>query len=409
MTSSGQSFDAVIDRLGTNAVKWDYRRTNTKGEPIHPMWVADMDFPAPAAVRRALADRAAHPVYGYTFTPQPYRDAFLAWQHERNGLEVDESWLVFAPAVMPAVRAAILAFSEPGDQVVVQPPVYFPFFHAIRDNGREILENPLAETRGPDGSLRYEMNLDRLRAAITPRTKMVLLCSPHNPVGRVWSRSELASLAEVCIEHDLVVVSDEIHSDIRRAGVEYVPFIGLGPEAASRTVATYSPSKTFNVAGLASSHIVVPDETLRGRFTATLKRLGLTLPNLMSIEASRAAFAEGGEWADELLRYLDEQIAWFTSELARRFGDRRKIGMPPIEGTYLAWLDLRAFLASAGAGHDDAQHALLEEAALWLSEGRQFGTGGEGFFRMNLATPRPNVEEGLDRLERALAFVEGGR
>lgn len=405
MTSS-QSFDAVIDRSGTNAVKWDYRRTNTKGEPIHPMWVADMDFPAPEAVRRALAERAEHPVYGYTFAPQDYRDAFLSWQRERNGLEIDEGWLVFAPAVMPAVRAAILAFSEPGDEVVVQPPVYFPFFHAIRDNGRQILENPLAESRSPDGTVRYEMDLDRLRAAITPRTKVLLLCSPHNPVGRVWSRSELAALAELCVEHDLVVVSDEIHSDIRRADVEYAPFIGLGPEAAARTIATYSPSKTFNVAGLASSHIVVPDASLRDRFTATLKRLGMTLPNLMSVEASRAAFAEGGHWADALLRYLDEQIAWFTSELARRFGERWKIGMSPIEGTYLAWLDTRAFLAASGAAHDDLKHALLEEAALWLSEGGQFGTGGEGFFRMNLATPRANVEEGLRRLERALAFVE---
>ena len=406
MTSSSQSFDAVIDRSGTNAVKWDYRATNTKGEPIHPMWVADMDFPAPPAVRRALVERAEHPVYGYTFAPKAYRDAFLAWQRDRNGLEIDASWLVFAPGVMPAVRAAILATSEPGDEVVVQPPVYFPFFHAIRDNGREILENPLAETTRADGTVRYEMDFDRLRAAITPRTKVLLLCSPHNPVGRVWSRSELTSLAEICIEHDIVVVSDEIHSDIRRAEVEYAPFIGLGPEAASRTIATYSPSKTFNVAGLASSHIVVPDETLRGLFTATLKRLGLTLPNLMSIEASRAAFAEGGEWADALLRYLDGQIAWFARTFARRFGERWKIGMSPIEGTYLAWLDLRPFLAATGAGHDDVQHALLEEAALWLSEGRQFGTGGEGFFRMNLATPRANVEQGLDRLERALAFVE---
>ena len=238
MTSSSQSFDAIIDRGGTNAVKWDYRSTNTKGEAIHPMWVADMDFPAPSAVRRALLERAGHPVYGYTFAPQAYRDAFLAWQRRRNGLRIEESWLVFAPAVMPAVRAAILACSEPGDDVVVQPPVYFPFFHAIRDNGRTILENPLAETTLADGTVRYEMDLDQLRDAITPRTKMLLLCSPHNPVGRVWGRSELASLAEICMEHDLVVVSDEIHSDLRRSDVEYVPFIDLGPEAAARTLAT---------------------------------------------------------------------------------------------------------------------------------------------------------------------------
>lgn len=405
--SSTPRFDVAVDRHGTNAVKWDYRPTNKAGEPIHPMWVADMDFPAPAAVRRALLERAEHPVYGYSFAPAVCREVFLAWQADRNGWDIEESWLVTAPAVMPAVRAAILGLTDPGDEIIVQPPVYFPFFDAIRDNGRAIVENPLVRASGGrEADARYEIDLDRLRASIGPRTKMLLFCSPHNPVGRVWSADELEALADVCVEHDIVILADEIHSDLTRSGIDFVPIASLGPEVASRTVATHSPSKTFNIAGLASAHVVVPDADLRARFQATLKRLGMTLANIMSIEASRAAYAEGAGWLGELLAFLDEQIAWFSGEIAARFARPWGVGMPPIEGTYLAWLDLRGFLERTGTRHEVLEKALFDDAALWLSEGRQFGSGGEGFFRMNLATPRANVLLGLRKLERALEAVE---
>ena len=262
MSSLTDFLDAGIDRSGTDAVKWDYRPTNAAGTPLLPMWVADMDFAAPAAVREAIANRVAHPVYGYTFASDRYWEAFIDWQRTRNGWALERSSLVFAPAVMPAVRAAVLAFTEPGDGVVIQPPVYFPFFDAIRDNGRTVVENPLREADG------YRMDLDRLEAAIGPKTRMLVLCSPHNPVGRVWSADELRALGEICIRHDLIVVSDEIHSDIRRSGTGFVPFATLGPEYAARTIACHAPSKTFNIAGLASSTIVVPDEGLRARSCA---------------------------------------------------------------------------------------------------------------------------------------------
>lgn len=410
MSEPSSIFEPVPERRGTNCYKWDRRPENARGEPLLPMWVADMDFACPPAVREALDSRIAHPVYGYTFEPAGHRRAFREWQRERNGWEIKEEWLVQAPAVMPAVRAAILALTEPGDGVVIQPPVYYPFFDAVRDNGRELVLNPLAEEAGADATapygVRYSMDLDHLESVIGPRTRMVLLCSPHNPTGRVWSMAELAALAEICLRHDLIVVSDEIHCDLRRAGTPFTPFAALGLEAAARTVACHSASKTFNVAGIATAHIVVPADELRTRFSATLARLGMTLPNILAMEASHAAYGASASWLDSLVGYLDEQISWLASEIDSRFGSDGAVTMSPIEGTYLAWLDLRALLERTGKSHRDAERALLEEAALWLSDGRQFGENGEGFFRMNLATSRSNLADGVSRLEKAVRFLE---
>ncbi len=403
-------FEAVPERRGTNCYKWDHRPENARGTPLLPMWVADMDFACPPAVREALESRIAHPVYGYTFEPAAHRRAFGEWQRDRNRWEIEQEWLVQAPAVMPAVRAAILALTEPGDGVVIQPPVYYPFFDAVRDNGRELVLNPLVEEtaderKAPYG-VRYSMDLDHLESVIGPRTRMVLLCSPHNPTGRVWSKAELAALAEICLRHDLIVVSDEIHCDLRRERTPFIPFAALGAEAAARTVACHSASKAFNVAGIATAHVVVPARELRERLSATLSRLGMTLPNILAMEASHAAYGASASWLDSLVRHLDEQIAWLASELSSRFGPDDAVTMSPIEGTYLAWLDLRALLGRTGRTHRDAERALLEEAALWLSDGRQFGENGEGFFRMNLATSRSTLADGVSRLETAVRFLE---
>ncbi len=410
MSVPADTFDVLPERRGTNCYKWDRRPRNSTGRPLLPMWVADMDFACPPAVREALAARIAHPVYGYTFEPADHRRAFCDWQRERNGWRIEEEWLVQAPAVMPAVRAAILAFTEPGDEVVIQTPVYYPFFDAVRDNGRELVLNPLIEERHADASspygAHYSMDLDHLESVIGPRTRMLLLCSPHNPVGRVWSRRELGALAELCLRHDLTVVSDEIHCDLRRARASFTPFADLGPEVAARTVACHSASKTFNVAGIAAAHVVVPAAEVRARFSSTLGRLGMTLANILAMEASHAAYASSADWLDALTGYLDSQIAWLACELDRRFGSDRTVTISPIEGTYLAWLDLRAILRGTGTTHCEAERALLEEAALWLSDGRQFGDNGEGFFRMNLATSRATLCDGLSRLEEAIRFLE---
>ena len=393
-----REFDAPLDRRGTDSVKWDWKPTNRSGSPLLPMWVADMDFAAPPAVRRALTERIRHPVYGYTFVADGHIDAFTAWQQKRNAWELSREWVIHTPGVMPAVRAAILAFTEPGDEVVIQPPVYFPFFSAVSDNDRAVLENPLVST--PEG---YRMDLEQLEDTISSRTRMLLLCSPHNPVGRVWSAEELSSLADLCTRHDLLVVSDEIHGDLIRNGHRFVPFAALSPELANRTITCASPSKTFNIAGLSSSFAIIADRELRARFRQTMSRLGIDIPNPLSLTASAAAYAEAEPWLDSLLDYLSLSFNWFEQELHQRLPE---VGLSRIEGTYLAWLDFRRVLERCGASDVDLQRVLLEEAALWLSHGPRFGTGGSGFQRMNLGCPRTVVADGLERLERAVDALQ---
>ncbi len=392
------TFDELVKRRGTDCYKWDFQPGNHHIDDLLPMWVADMDFPSPPEILNAIRRRTEHPVFGYTFAGESYKESFTAWQRTRNGWDVEIEDLLFASGVMPAVRAAILEFAEPGEEVIIQTPVYFPFSGAIKDNGRTVVENPLREVDG-----RYEMDLAHLRSAITDRTRMILLCSPHNPVGRVWTHDELAGLVQIAAEHSLLIVSDEIHADIVRSTTSFVPILTI-PGAAERAIALHAPSKTFNLAGLASGTAVAPDSELRSRLERAIYRLGMNLPNLLSLEAAHAAYRECAPWVDQLLIYLDAQIEWCKEEVRARFGDAVRV--PAIEGTYLAWLDLRDLLASAAVSHKEMQRILLHEARLFLSEGMQFGSAGEGFFRMNLATPRANVADGLDRLERAVRIAK---
>jgi len=387
-------FDHPPDRRGTDSIKWDLKSHTPDGRSILPMWVADMDFPIPDVVSSALRERIAHPVFGYSYLSDAHREAFTAWQRRRNRWEINQEWLVYAPGVMPAVRAAILSFTEPGDEVVIQPPVYNPFFGAIRDNGRVVIENPLVAV-----DHRYEMDLEHLDAQITDRTRMLILCSPHNPVGRVWTPSELTALAELCERHNLTIVCDEIHGDLIRDGHTFTPLASLSPEISSRTITCAAPTKTFNIAGLASSFAIVQNPGKRKALAATFDRLGMELPNTLSATAATAAYTGGGEWLDALLEYLNATFDWFEREFAARFP---RINLSSIEGTYLAWLDFREVMEAARANDTVVQQTLQDVGGLWLSEGSWFGTAGQGFQRMNLACPRDVVREGLDRLELAL-------
>lgn len=387
-------FDHPPDRRGTNSIKWDFKSHTPDGREILPMWVADMDFPIPDVVQTALRERIAHPVFGYSFVSGACQEAFTAWQRQRNRWEIDQEWLVFAPGVMPAVRAAILAFTEPGEEVIVQPPVYNPFFGAIRDNGRVVVENPLVAV-----GQSYEMDLEHLKAQITDRTRMLILCSPHNPVGRVWTPNELIALAEICERNNLTILCDEIHGDLIRAGHSFTALASISPEISNRTITFAAPTKTFNIAGLASSFAVVQDPRKRKALAATINRLGMELPNTLSITAATAAYTGGAEWLDALLEYLNATFDWFEREFTARFP---RIGLCSIQGTYLAWLDFHEVMETAGANDAKVQRALQNVGGLWLSEGSWFGTAGRGFQRMNLACPRDVVREGLNRLGLAL-------
>ena len=365
------------------------------------MWVADMDFPIAPVIQEALAKRLEHPFFGYSFPPEAYFESFRSWQSRRNGWEVRRESQSYSPGVMESVRAAILQFSEPGDEVVVQPPVYYPFFSSVTDNGRTLLANPLREV-----DRHYTMDLDQLISVITPETKLLVLCSPHNPVGRVWSRPELERLAEIVLANDMIVIADEIHADIVREEVTFTPFATISNEVAARTISLHAPSKTFNIPGLSSSQAIISDPQVKKRFDAVIERLGMNLPNIMSITASIAAYELGEPWVNALLEFLDRQFAWFESELASRVP---AIGFLRPEGTYLAWLDFCELMESTGASDGDVKHALFEEAALWLNHGTMFGTGGSGHQRLNLAAPRTTAEEGVRRLERAVATLRNGR
>lgn len=383
--SSGIDIDTPLIRRGTNSYKWDF---HPNGDPeVLPMWIADMDFPSPPAVAEAITKRAEHPIFGYTFASDSYHEATRKWYARRHGWQIDEQTMLAVPSVMEAVRAAILALSEPGDAVIVQTPVYHPFFDSIESNGRRILDAPLAL----DGH-RYAVDLAAFEAAITPKTRMLLLCSPHNPVGRVWERAELEAVARVCRKHEIIVIADEIHADILMPGSTFVPFSLIAPEIC---VSTISPSKTFNIAGLPSAHVVVPEKQLRGKLDATFKRLGFGPPNLLSLAAAEAAYTRGEEWLDVVIEQVAANDQLLRKALAARLPE---VSVVPLEGTYIAWLDFRKLRDSRGMSDQDLKRRLWSGAKLGLSDGTQFGANGSGFYRMILAAPKTTIEDAIERL-----------
>ncbi|WP_455381915.1 MalY/PatB family protein [Salinispira pacifica] len=382
--NSSFDFDRIIDRRGSGAVKWD-----AVPEDTLPMWVADMDFEAPRVVVDALRRRLDHPVFGYTLTDQDYLNAFAAWQTKRNGWELEPSRIITAPSVMPAVRFAIDALTSPGDRVIVQPPVYFPFYRVVEGTGRRIERNALTEEQ--DG---YRIDTEGLERLCADGAKMLLLCSPHNPVGRVWDEEEIATIAGICAKHDVTVVADEIHADIILPGARFVPFVPAAERAGCRALSLQSPSKTFNIAGLASCTAVTSDEETATAFRRTLRAGNLELPNLLSMVAAAAAYSGGEQWLDELLHYLEGNYR-FLSDFVRT--EMPQVRTVPLQGTYIAWLDFRG----TGLGDDGVAARLRSEAKVRLNEGRQFGEEGRGFQRLNFACPRKLLEEGLSRIAAA--------
>lgn len=385
-------FDIEVDRGGTHAFKWEFRRS-CKARNIIPLWVADMDFEAPEIVRKVVQERAAHGIYGYTRLPDSYYAAVEDWMLRRFRWEVRKKWMVFTPGVVPALNFAVQAFTEPGDSVIVQPPVYYPFFLAVENNGRELVHNPLKIRDG-----RWTMDLDHLSGLIDERTRLLLLCSPHNPVGRVWTPEELKGLAEVCRRHDLIILSDEIHADLVLPGHKHSPLAALAPELADRIVTCTSPNKTFNIAGLQTANTIIPDKDLRKRFRHAVNSAGIELANAFGVVALTAAYTDEGEaWLLRLLDYLQGNFALLERYGADRLPD---IKIYPLEGTYLAWLDGRALHPD-----DTKLKEILLKHGVWLDEGSKFGPGGNGFQRINIACPRSLLQEALDRMANALASV----
>ena len=430
-------FDRLISRAGTGSVKWEYREgavghgsslVPAEDPDVIPMWVADMDFPCPDVVIEAIRRRTEHPIFGYSMGLPSFRAAFCDWMATRHGCRPDPEWVVPTEGIVPDLGLLVRTFLEPGQGVILHPPVYFPFFGAVHNAGARMHLCPLrredeSEDASEDSSGNpYRLDLERFeQLAAEPETRMTFLCSPQNPVGRVWTRRELGEFARIAKRHDLIVVADEIHADLMLDGRTFTPWLSLESGvleggalkggalkdgalkdgalkdgAMPRSVVCSAPSKTFNLAGLKSSCLVIPDQEMRDAFRRARDRTGIYGVNPLSAAAAEAAWRGGGPWLDEVLAYLSEN----ARTLRTFFRDRPEldVGTAPIEGTYLAWLDFRR----TGIPAADLETFLLDKAKLRLEDGAIFGAEGRGFARMNLACPRPLLKEALGRLEAAL-------
>ena len=379
-------FDKTIDRRATNSYKWD-----SAPEGVLPMWVADMDFRTAPAIIDALQKRVAHGIFGYTRVPDAYYDAVTSWFSRRHGWDIDREWIIYTSGVVPAVSAVIKAMTVPGDKVIVQTPVYNCFFSSIRNNGCEIVSNPLRRTTDT-----YEMDFDALeRCAADPRAKVMLLCNPHNPAGRVWTPDELTRLGNICLRNGVTVVADEIHCELVYQGFKYTPFASLSDAFLHRSVTCVSPSKAFNIAGLQIANIVAFDNDLRSRIDKAININEVCDVNPFGVAATIAAYNEGEEWLNQLVDYLHGNYE-AMAEFCRR--ELPEFPITRLEGTYLVWMDC----SSLGMPSDALEHALLDDARLWLNAGTMYGAEGEGYMRWNIACPRSVM---LDGLNRFLNFV----
>lgn len=388
-------FDERIDRRGTSCLKWDLDGDITGREGLLPFWVADMDFRAPEGVISALRQRLEHGVFGYTRAPESAVSALQGWFSRRHAWTIDARSAVEIPGIVPFIHMFVQRFTGEGEAVVIQEPVYYPFRQAVERNGRRVAENPLVR----DDEGRWSMNLDHLRGTLE-RTgaKTLIFCSPHNPVSRVWRRTELEELAAVCREAEVMVLSDEIHADLVQPGFRHIPWLTLPEDRLPRSAALIAPTKTFNLPGLSIAWAVIPDDDFRRDIGSMLESSGLGggCMNPFCYAAAEAAWREGDEWLESLLAYIGENDRLLRRRLAE--------DLPPaeaavLEGTYLAWIDLRKLRRD-----DDAIWKELLDAGIWLSRGDQFGRGGEGHVRMNLAAPRALLEDGLDLLCPALSI-----
>ncbi len=378
-------FDKIVSRETTNCAKWD---TVEKG--LLPMWVADMDFQSPPEVIAALQERAEHGIFGYSGGYGGWFEALMQWMEKRYSWAPQREWISTSPGVVAALFMLVRALTEPGDRIIIQPPVYRPFYYVASSNGCELLENPLYF----DGC-KYRMDLEQLRQKVDSRVKLLILCSPHNPVGRVWSREELLALGQFCLEHEITIISDEIHSDLVFSGYKHTVLASVSQELEQDMIVCNAPSKTFNIAGIPASNVIIANEKLRSAYRQVLRSSGLALPNVFAVTAVEAAYTYGEAWLNELLLYLEENYRLASSFIAEHIPEIKVIEP---EGTYLLWLDCRGL----GLNDKELDSFIKEKAKLLLEPGTIFGTGGSGFQRMNIACPRSRLLEALQRLETAV-------
>lgn len=385
-------FDQVINRKKTDSVKWDYTKRIFGVEDVLPMWVADMDFQAPEEVIDALHTRVDHGIFGYTMPGSKMEEAVKNWLKSRHSWEIDPKTITYSPGIVTAISMAIHAFTTSEDKIVVQPPVYYPFFEIAQKHKREVLYNQLLLNE----NFRYEIDFNDLEEKLSDeRTKLFILCNPHNPSGRVWSKEELTKIGDLCIKHNVLIISDDIHSDLLLFGNQYTPIASIRKDIANQTITCIAPSKTFNLAGLQASILLIPNDSLKRRYNEVQQLFGVMGINTLGADAMQAAYEHGSNWLDELIQYLQENVLLIEEYLMNHL-PQVKIMRP--ESTYLVWIDVR----SLNKSDKELQELLLNKGKLALHIGSKFGKNGEGFLRINIACPKETLLDGLKRLKIAL-------
>ncbi len=410
------NFDKIVDRRNTDCLKYDFAVRRGRPADVLPLWVADMDFPTSSRVIDAVVERAQHGIFGYTETGDSYFEAAADWMRRHHNWEVQREWLVKTPGVVFALAMAVKAFTEPGDAVLIQQPVYYPFSEVIEDNGRVVVSSDLVQDEQNEaadtGRIRYRMDFaDLEQKIIDNHVKLFLLCSPHNPVGRVWTKEELQQVGEICLRHHVIVVADEIHEDFVFGGHKHTVFASLS-SFADFTITCTSPAKTFNLAGLQVSNIFISNRKLRHAFKKQISASGYSQLNTLGLTAAEAAYRYGEDWYQAMMAYVDGNLQFLRDYLAKNLPEIR---MTETEGTYLVWLDCRelpvykrSIAETAKSADARLEHFIVHDAGLWLDSGAIFGKSGQGFERINVACPRSTLQQALTQLKAAVDGFGGG-
>jgi len=383
-------FDTQIDRRNTHCVKWDSTKKQFGRDDIIPMWVADMDFATLPEVVNSIKERADHGIFGYTIRPDDLDNAIVNWVSKKHGWNINKDWIVYTPGVVTALNLSVFALTQPEDSIIIQPPVYPPFLYLAKNQNRTMLINQLINDNN-----HYYMDFEDLEKKMASGAKMMVLCSPHNPVGRVWSREELSKVIELCLKYNVLLISDEIHSDLIYPSYNHIPIASLSKEIEQHSVTCIAPSKTFNVPGLMLSATIIPNEELRKKLYKVINQFAIGSTNIFGMVAAQAAYTHGEKWLTQLIEYLNGNLDYLKSYIGEHIPEI-KIVEP--QGTYLVWVDCRGLGMEPHALND----FMLNQARIRLNNGADFGPGGEGFMRMNIACPRSTLEEALNRLRKAI-------
>lgn len=383
------NFDQVIDRKNSNSIKWNPPEMENNKD-ILPMWVADMDFKAADEILHALREPTAHGVLGYNMIADSFYDSIINWIDKKYNWKIKKEWISFIPGIVPGISVATVEFTDEGDEILIQPPVYHPFYRVAKNNNRVIVENPLLFN-----GKRYEMDFHDMKDKITEKTKLAVLCSPHNPVGRVWEREELEEFSRICTENNIIIVSDEIHSDLILKGYNHTPTASISDEIMMNTITLMAPSKTFNIPGLFASVAIIPNAEIREKFIGRLEKWEIIHANTFSVAGFTAAYNHGEEWLNEALEYVEGNIDFAVKYINENINGAKTY---KAEGTYLLWVDFN----DTGKTSEELEELLLNKGRVMLNNGEMFGHGGQGYFRLNVGCARSILEEGLKRIKLAV-------